>query len=168
MLELDKKEMVIRYGAIGFGLGILASLIVHMMLLQALEMDFSFKAIGVIHQNLWYLYIIDFLSLPGLFLGIVMGNWRFKQMNILSTRIQQEAEKNNEIEHFTHALIAGDLNTSISFTHTDQTLSESINKLKDSLIKNREMERQRRLDERQRNWISEGLAEWRCSSDSFP
>lgn len=160
MLELDKKEMVIRYGSIGFGLGILLPILIHLMLLQALEMDFSFRAIGVIHQHLWYLYIIDFLSLPGLFLGIVMGNWRFKQINILSTRVQQETEKNSEIEHFTHALIAGELNTSISFTHTDQTLSESLNKLKDSLIKNREMERQRRLDERQRNWISEGLAEF--------
>jgi len=160
MLELDKKEMVIRYGAIGFGLGILLSLLVQMILLQALEMDFSFRAIGVMHRNLWHLYIIDFLFLPGLFAGIVIGNWRFKQMNILSTRVQHETEKNSEINPFINALIAGDLNTSISFTHTDQMLSESLNKLKDSLIRNREMERQRRLDERQRNWISEGLAEF--------
>ncbi|MDF1574414.1 MAG: PAS domain S-box protein [Bacteroidales bacterium] len=41
---------------------------------------------------------------------------------------------------------------------TDQNLSDTLNELKASLLRNRELERQRRLDDRQRNWISEGLA----------
>ena len=160
MEELDKKEMVIRYGAIGFVLGILLTVTVNLMLLHALELDFSFRAIAAMHQQLWFLFVIDILFVPGFLIGIVMGRWWYRQLNILSTRVQQETAKNSEIKSFTQDLIAGDLNTSFSFTHTDKTLSESLNKLKDSLIRNRETERQRRLDERQRNWISEGLAEF--------
>jgi len=152
--------MVIRYGAIGFALGILLLVSIYFMLLHALGLDFSFKAVALLHNDLWYLYLMDILPLPGLVLGIVMGNWRFKQMNILSSRILQGTMINSEIKRFTHALIAGDLNTSISFTHSDRTLSDALNNLKDTLIRNREMEGQRRLDERQRNWISEGLAEF--------
>ncbi len=75
-------------------------------------------------------------------------------------KVQNETEKNQEIRRFTHALIAGDLNTSFNHGETDKTLSESLNKLKDTLVRNREMERQRHLDERQRNWVAQGLAEF--------
>ncbi len=160
MLELDKKEMVIRYSAIGFAIGILLTATINLILLHALDFEFSFRAIARMHQDLWYLFVIDILPVPGLLVGFVLGQWWFNQLSILSSRLQQETEKSSEIKRFTHALIAGDLTTSFSFKHTDQTLSDSLNKLKDSLIRNREVERQRRLDERQRNWISHGLAEF--------
>jgi hypothetical protein len=139
MEELDKKEMVIRYGAIGFVLGILLTVTVNLMLLHALELSFSFRAIAAMHQQLWFLFVIDILFVPGFLIGIVMGRWWYRQLNILSTRVQQETAKNREIKSFTQDLIAGDLNTSFSFTHTDKTLSESLNKLKETLIRHRQI-----------------------------
>lgn len=152
--------MVIRYSTIGFVLGILLGATIYLMLLNALEIELELREISRLHQKLWSLYIVDILPISGIALGIISGLWRYNQMNILWARVQQETEINKEIKRFTHTLIAGDLNTSISFEHTDQTLSDSLNKLKDTLLRNREMERQRRLDEKQRNWISEGLAEF--------
>jgi len=160
MFELDKREMVIRYSAIGFVLGVVLTIIEYALLLYSGKIPFSFSAIAELHQSHSVVFIIDFLALPGLFFGASIGNWRFKQLDTLSTRIRQETDKNEEIKKFTHALIAGDLNTSVSLTHIEQTLSDTLYELRDTLNRNREMDRQRRLDERQRNWISEGLAEF--------
>ncbi len=160
MGEQNKKEMVYRYSTIGFVLGTVIGVVVYVMILHALEMTFSFPHIALLHKDLWFLYIIDLLPVAGVVLGMTIGKWRFKQMDILLARVRRETEKNTDIKRFTHSLIAGDLNTSISITDMDQTLSDSLNKLKDTLIRNREMELQRRLDERKRNWTSEGLAEF--------
>jgi len=160
MFELDKREMVIRYSAIGFVLGVVLTIIEYALLLYSGKIPFSFSAIAELHQSHSVVFIIDFLALPGLFFGASIGNWRFKQLDTLSTRIRHETDKNEEIKKFTHALIAGDLNTSVSLTHIEQTLSDTLYELRDTLNRNREMDRQRRLDERQRNWISEGLAEF--------
>ncbi len=117
-------------------------------------------ALDSLHRRLWFLFICDSFPLLAVVTGAILGNWRYRQINDFALKVQKETEKNEEIKRFTHSLIAGDLNTSFTFTDADQTLSETLNKLKDSLVRNREMERQRRLDERQRNWISEGLAEF--------
>jgi len=116
--------------------------------------------LGDLHQRLWFLYFCDFSPLVSILAGTILGSWRFRQMDVFALQIRNEREKNQEIRRFTHALIAGDLNTSFTHVDADQTLSESLNKLKDTLLRNREMEQQRRLDERQRNWTSEGLAEF--------
>ena len=160
MGELNKKEMVIRYSAIGFALGIVVMVLIYLMLFQALEVRFSFQALGDFHRNLWFFYLIDVIPLASILLGASVGNWRFRQMDALTEKVHKETEKNMEIKRFTHALIAGDLGTSFSFTDMDQSLSEALNELKDTLVRNREVERQRRLDERKRNWVSEGLAEF--------
>ena len=160
MVELNKKEMVIRYSAIGFVLGIMLSVLIYILLLYGMETPFSFSGIGQIHKDVWFLYLIDVLAIPASLAGLVIGRWRFEQLDLLSSKIRQEAEMNIEIKRFTQTIIAGDINSSATVTLSDQTLSDSLNKLKDTLVRNRELERQRRLDERQRNWISEGLAEF--------
>jgi len=160
MLELDKKEMIIRYSAIGFVLGTVMTITEYGLLLHALETPYSFRVIVQLHGDLPILFLLDLLAIPALLFGAWIATWRFKQLHTLSERISQETDKNEEIKRFIHSLIAGELHSSGELTLIDQTLSETLNELKDSLSRNRKMERQRRLDERQRNWTSEGLAEF--------
>ena len=160
MFELDKKEMIIRYSAIGFVLGMVLSILEYALLLYARDTLFTFRVLSQLHAELPLLYLIDVMAIPGLLFGAFIGRWRFNQLNTLSETIRNETKKNEEIKLFVHSLIAGDLQNSVELTLTEQSLSDTLNKLKDSLLRNREMERQRRLDERQRNWISEGLAEF--------
>ncbi len=152
--------MIIRYSAIGFVLGMVLSILEYALLLYGRETPFSFRVFALLHGELPILYLLDLLAIPGLVSGALIGRWRFNQLNTLSKTIRNETEKNEEIKRFVHSLIAGDLNRSVELTLTEQTLSDTLNKLKDSLARNRELDRQRRLDERQRNWISEGLAEF--------
>lgn len=160
MFELDKKEMVLRYGAIGFVLGIFFTFVVYALLFYLDAIPFSFEALVQLHHSHTFVYALDFLAIPGLIIGMSTGKWRFSQLHTLSERIRQETEKNEEIKEFTQALIEGDLNTELSLNLTEQSLSDSLYKLRDTLNRNRETDRQRRLEERQRNWISEGLAEF--------
>jgi len=152
--------MIIRYSAIGFVLGTILAITEYGLLLHALETPFSFRVIAQVHKDFPFLFLLDLIAFPALLFGAWIGKWRFKQLNALSERIRQETDKNEEIKRFINSLIAGELQSSVELVLTDQTLSETLNELKDSLTRNRKMERQRRLDERQRNWISEGLAEF--------
>ena len=160
MGELNKREMIIRYGVLGLALGSIILLSIYVLLFQSVEEAFSFPAMDSMHRRIWFLYFYDSFPLVAAFFGALLGNWRFRQLNVFANLVQEETEMNQAIRHFTNALIAGDLNTSFTHAGADQTLSESLNKLKDSLVRNREMERQRRLDERQRNWVSQDLAEF--------
>ena len=160
MDTLNKKEMIIRSGTIGFVLGLSLVALIHLILLGALDIEFTFRELGFLHQRLWFLYLVDLLPLPGVILGVATGRRRYHQMEQLAVRVRQEAEKKNEIKRFTRSLIAGDLNISIEFGDEDRSLSEILNKLKNTLVRNRDLEQQRRLEERQRNWISQGLAEF--------
>lgn len=160
MLELDKKEMIIRYSTIGLVLGTVLTITQYALLFLALETPFSFQMIAKLHGDLPVLFLIDLIPVPAALFGLWIANWRFRQLNSLSDRILRETEKNEEIKKFIHSLIAGELHSPAELTLIDRTLSETLNELKESLSRNRKMELQRRLDERQRNWISEGLAEF--------
>ncbi|MCP4311597.1 MAG: PAS domain-containing protein [Bacteroidetes bacterium] len=160
MEELNKKEMIIRYGALGLSVGIALLLVIYVVLFQSVDERFTFQMVGTLHYRIWFLYIGDNIPLAATLIGAIIGNRHFRQIGILAGKVQKETEKNQEIRRFTHSLIAGDLNTSFTHTDADQTLSESLNMLRDTLVRNREVERQRRLDERQRNWLSQGLAEF--------
>jgi PAS domain S-box-containing protein len=160
MLELNKKEMIIRYGAIAFVLGAVLTITEYSLLLHALETPFSFRSIAQLHSELPVLFILDLLAFPALLFGAWIARWRYKQLSTLSERINQESHKNEEIKQFIHSLIAGDLQNSVELTLTDKSLSDALNQLKESISRNRKMERQRRQDDRQRNWTSEGLAEF--------
>ena len=126
MGERNKTEMIIRYCAIGFALAGVVIMLIYLMLFHALEKPFSLNILGSFHMEMWYLYLVDILPLLAIPLGALLGNWRFSQMEALSSRVRIETEKNSEIRRFTHSLIAGDLNTSFAFPDTDQTLSDSL------------------------------------------
>jgi len=66
MLELDKKEMIIRYSTIGLVLGTALTITEYALLFLALETPFSFQMIARLHGNLPVLFLIDqkFHTLP--------------------------------------------------------------------------------------------------------
>lgn len=134
--------------------------LIYLMAVQASGQHFSFELVPEMHRSFWYLYLMDALPLAGLLTGISLGRSRFLHLDRMQEKIKSETRKNEEISRFTSTLIAGELGSGFAFKELDPGLSESLNKLKDALIRNREVERQRRLDERQRNWTSEGLAQF--------
>ncbi|MDF1574415.1 MAG: hypothetical protein P1P86_04390 [Bacteroidales bacterium] len=106
MIELDKKEMIIRYSAIAFVLGAVLTIIQYALLLYARDAVFSFRLIASLHNDLPLLYLLDLLALPSLYFGARIAGWCFKQMDTLAQRIRQETAKNEEFRQFTNALIA--------------------------------------------------------------
>ncbi len=160
MAEPKRREMIILYSASGLVFGIVISLSFYLLLLRLLEQPFTFRETALLHSQFGFLYLIDLLPLLWLSAGYYVGQRRFRQMDFLASRVSLQAEKNQEIEGFIQALIAGELTTDVELRKTDRALSEALNKLKETLLRNRELEQRRRLDEQQRNWISTGLAEF--------
>lgn len=158
MQDLNKKEWIIRYGVAGFVLGVSLLIFTWLMLFAATGARVTPGGLALLHSRFWFLYLADILPLAGALAGALTGSRHFSQLGQLHQRIREEAGKKSEIRRFTQSLIEGDLNTGITFAGPDQSLTETLNKLKDTLVRNRELERTRRQEEQQRNWVSEGLA----------
>lgn len=152
--------MIIPYSVMGFVLGAVLAITTHALLFLVLQTSFSFHVFARLHDNFPILFLIDLAPVTASLLGAWLANRRFKQLHALSARIRMETDKNEEIKEFIQALIAGELQRDREFKLVDSSLRETLNNLRDSLARNRKMEQQRRMDEKQRNWTSEGLAEF--------
>ena len=160
MEDWNKKELIIRNGVIGFVLGGFLLIILWLMLLSATGTKVIPGGLAALHSRFWFLYLADLFPIAGGLTGILSGSHHFRQLELLHQQIREEAGKKSQIRRFTQSLIEGDLNTGITITGPDHILSETLNKLKDTLVRNRELERTRRQEEQQRNWVSEGLAQF--------
>lgn len=74
--------------------------------------------------------------------------------------INKEAKRTSLVFDFIENLRQGNLETSIPIIDESDRLSKSLHRLRDYLIKNRKEEEQRRIEEEQRNWVTEGLAQF--------
>ena len=99
MGELNKREMIIRYGALGLTLGCVILLSIYVLLFQSVEEHFEFRVMGSLHRPIWFLFIYDSIPLVSASVGALLGNWRFRQMNAYAIQVQSETEMNQEIHY---------------------------------------------------------------------
>ncbi len=65
MGELNKREMIIRYGALGLTFGFALLLSIYVLLFQSVEEQFSFMVLGSLHHRLGFsIFVIPFPWLP--------------------------------------------------------------------------------------------------------
>jgi PAS domain S-box-containing protein len=107
--------------------------------------------------GLWIIVLLPFItSLLGYFIArsfILI----IKKQNKL---IKKEASRSSVVLDFIDNLRQGNLESAIPLSQQKDQLGKSLQRLKDYLIKNREEEDQRRIEEEQRTWVTNGLAQF--------
>ncbi len=107
--------------------------------------------------GLWFL-----LALP-VITGAIGYLYALKFVKIISKQrkyIKSEISRSKMVLNFINNLRQGNLNSSdISLEHKDQ-LSKSLLKLRDYLVKSKKEQEQGRLEEEQRTWVTQGLAQF--------
>lgn len=160
MNDVNYKAIVAKYtwkgGLIGLGFTFIA-FIVEVIICKS---DLSFEAIAQIHYLCPIFWVIDLFPIAGCIVGYFLGqfvrNCDLKKKELTDA----EYQKNKKILIFLKRLIEGELETEYKLQDTKDILGKSLLDLRDNLIEKREIEKQRRKEDENRNWVAEGLAKF--------
>ena len=122
-----------------------------------IENEVELKDLFIYFPGMWMVILTPvFFGLGGFFVAK-----RFiKVISKQDKSIKKETKRSFVVFDFIENLRQGNLETSLTNVDENDKLSQSLNRLRDYLIKNRKEEEQRRVEEEQRNWVTQGLAQF--------
>jgi len=160
MAHFNRREFVFRIVLLGVSVGIAILIMLYWLIVSFSAESFTFRLIGELHRMIPGVYLVDALPLMLGTMFWIIARKRAIQFSVLQKQISEEAGKKDKIKIFTNNLIAEKFKSEIDFTDQDRDLSDTLMKLLKKLKQNIVSEKVRRVDERQRNYVSEGLAEF--------
>ncbi len=160
MRKFDSTEVRVIFLSSGFLLGVLLTLLVNIILLTAKGLSFTFATLYEIHHNHPAIYLIYALIPFFMFIGHLFGLYSIQYIKSFRDLEESESQKNRTIKAIIHNLTLGNLNAEIDDISADNEIEESLTKLRKTLLDNRVAEQERRHEDQQRNWMSEGIAEF--------
>jgi len=161
MKKETNRETVLKYTISGIIIGLLFPVMGVIIELLLNNLSFSFRNVWQLHLNNPIIFII--WAAPFV-LGYLV---RYLGKNIAEKSFHIQKNKNEEllkakkIFDFTEKLSNGETDVSYQFdqeAESDDSIGQSLIKLRDYLSKNKKEEEVRRKTEQQQNWVTEGMA----------
>lgn len=149
---------ILSYTFSGFFLGFLILIIIYLLIFKFSNAVFSFKQFLVFHKISAYLLILDFLPVYSLLLGYYIYKKEESSKNKFQNLLDIEKKNMEQAIEYLQDLEDGQL-TGSNYDSSDNELFISIDKLRSKLIKNIEEDKKRKIEDDQRNWVSEGLTQ---------
>ncbi len=147
------------YAALGFILGLVISSVLYGFALSSNDLLFSFKNILKLHSTGLHFIVNDliplFLAVVGYFAGLHLIKVA-KELDVLKTA---KDNKSANMLEFAENLAKGNLEVEYDPSN-DNSLGKIMVNLRDSLLKSRKEDQQRKKEDEQRNWVAEGLAKF--------
>ncbi|MGD9993613.1 MAG: PAS domain S-box protein [Salinivirgaceae bacterium] len=147
------------YAALGFILGLVISSVLYGFALSSNDLLFSFKNILNLHSNGLHFIVNDliplFLAVIGYFAGLHLIKIA-KELDALKTA---KDNKSANMLEFAENLAKGNLEVEYDPSN-DNSLGKIMVNLRDSLLKSKKEDQQRKKEDEQRNWVAEGLAKF--------
>ncbi|TRX71610.1 PAS domain S-box protein [Carboxylicivirga sp. M1479] len=158
MAKVNIKNIRSRYTLRGFMLGIiiyLLTIISSTSIFEHVNQPVTFYNLYRFFPGLWFITFLPFITA---FAGyIISGNFAFfirKQRK----HIKQEASKSETVLEFVENLRQDNFESDLNLNQRKDKLAQSLLRLRDYLIKSKKDEEQRRIEEEQRTWVTQGLA----------
>jgi len=158
MAKVNIKNIKSRYTLRGFMLGIfiyLLTIALSTSVFEHINQPVTFYNLYRFFPSLWF---ITFLPLITATIGyIIAGNFAVfirKQRK----HIKEEANKSEKVLDFVENLRQDNFESNLNLNQSKDKLAQSLLRLRDYLIKSKKDEEQRRIEEEQRTWVTQGLA----------
>jgi len=159
----SNKSIITQYALTGFLLGLIFPIIAIIIDFVSKDISFTFGNIAEAYSNNPVLWIINTAPIVIAATGYFIGRQFAKKARELEKIAEDEKIKNEKVLSFTEKLAHGetDVKYELGAEHEDSDeIGQSLIRLRDYLIKNKEEEEKRKTEDYQRSWVNEGLAKF--------
>lgn len=164
MKYLSNKEIITRFVAGGFILGLIFPLGAMLAEMYIKSLPFSFEGLEDVHRQSRALWIVNSAPFVLAFIAWRLGRNFAKKTEVIQQNATEQVKKAEKILSFTEKMALGDIEAEYDFDNTskkeEDNIGQSLIKLRDYLKKNKDEELIRRKEEQQQNWATEGLAKF--------
>ncbi len=161
MKKLDITDIIRKYTLRGFFLGLLVAFLIFFINYYNsaifLQTGRTFGDMLYIFPAMWIVLILPFVCAA---IGYVLAIKFTKVITKQQKYIKSEEKRSTKVLHFIDNLRQGNFNSTELVTDKSDKLSKSLLKLRDYLVQSKKEEEVRRIEEEQRNWVTEGLAQF--------
>lgn len=161
MKRADYKNILSKYSLRGFALGLGLAVIILLLSLDAGPLQQTGKGLGqllYLVPGMWVVLLLPFIfAIAGYQVAAIFGKAIRKQ----NKRIKKEAGKTKMVLGFIDNLRQGKLEETLPADHgkTD-ALTKALINLREFMVQSKKDQEQRRLEEEQRTWVTQGLAQF--------
>ena len=160
MRKLNSTEVKVIFIFSGFLLGVSICLLIDFIIISANGLTFTISALHDIHSDSPALYF-SYLMIPTyMFVGYLFSKYNIHYIKEFDKLQYSESKKNEAIKDSINKLTVGNLNTDIGDQFVDSEIHESLILLQKTLQDNRSNDQNRRFEDKQQNWVSEGIAQF--------
>ncbi|MCG8411950.1 MAG: PAS domain-containing protein [Bacteroidales bacterium] len=158
MSEKNSQNIIFRTTISGFIVGIFTVFFV--LIVDFFIKGISFSEIIQLHTTNPVYIILDLTPFV-LAIYAYLGSKKYAQsIKVLNNALKFEFDKNHKVFKFIESIKMGKIDAKYNLQDSNDVLGQSILDLRDNLKKNKGDEEKRREEDKQRNWISEGLAKF--------
>lgn len=159
---MEKKNIVnykFQFSIIGFLLGLVITSAIYIGALSSNDMIFTFQNVFKLHAIGKYFLLIDLIPVLITITGYIVGMLTFKVAERLYDLQNKREQSSTNMLQFAENLANGKLDAEYD-PKKENSMGNLLINLRDSLLKNRKEDQQRKKEDEQRNWIAEGLAKF--------
>jgi len=160
MKKTDYKRILSKYSLSGFALGLILAAIVFLLSFDAeivQQYGGGFGNLLALMPGLWLVLLFPFLFA---IIGYQVANVFVRSIRKQNKRIKREAGKTKMVLGFIDSLRQGNLEESLPDNQRRDALTKALIKLREFMVQSKKDQEQRRLEEEQRTWVTQGLAQF--------
>ena len=152
------RNIVLKYTISGFVIGLATVLLV--LFIDFIIKDLTMDQILKEHLRDPVYIILDLSPFVLAFYAFLLSKRYADTTAVLNDSIKKEFNRMERVYRFVEKLRHGNVDATYKLQSDDDVLGQAVLSLRDELKKNKEEEEKRREEDRQRHWISEGLAKF--------
>ncbi|MFO8234041.1 MAG: PAS domain S-box protein [Bacteroidales bacterium] len=153
-----ERSILFKYTLSGFVIGLATVLLV--LFIDFIVKDLTIEEIISHHSRNPAYIILDLSPFALAFYAYLLSNHYSESLRNLNSAIKKELDRTKRVYHFVEKIKRGNTDATYKVQGDDDVLGSAVLALRDELKKNKEEEQQRREEDRQRHWLSEGLAKF--------
>lgn len=160
MKRIKTKRLAKKYAIRGAFIGIVFLFLSFLLLVNSSTFVQAQGSLGDIFSFYPASWLLVFLPVIFSVLGYYIARYFIGVINKQKSILEKESQKSEVVFNFIENLRQGNLESSSSIIDEKDQLSVSLIRLREYLTKNKREEEARRIEEEQRNWVTQGLAQF--------
>ena len=160
MKKVELSNILRKFTFRGFLLGFIVALLVFLFNLNSnvfIQSNRTFADMLILFPGMWIIIALPFITTA---VGYYFALRFIKIIRKQRKSLKFESRRSERVLRFVNNLREGNLNNTELVTDKRDQLSKSLLKLHDYLVKSKKEQEQNRIEEEQRTWVTQGLAQF--------